>query len=397
MNRERLTSLRDQYRNGLLNDVLPFWIRHAVDKEQGGFFSALDRDGSLLDSDKAVWIQGRFTWLLASLYTHVEQNSEWLELARHGLDFLERHGTDPADGLMWFHLTRDGRPLRKRRYRFSEAFACLAHAALFRAAREPDHASRAVALFETFWDHWLHPEKGPGTPKFEPTRPAKAIGAPMIAMNLAQVCRESGVPGDWTQRVDECIREIDEHFVHGDIECVMETVAPDGSRLDHFDGRTLNPGHAIEAAWFILEEARHRANDPYLLELGTRMLDWMWRRGWDLEHGGMLYFVGVDGRPIEEYWHDMKLWWTHNETIIATLMAYSLTGEQRYAEMHAKVHAWTHAHFPDPEHGEWFGYLRRDGSVSNPSKGNRWKGPFHIPRMQWKCWQLCEELIEMHP
>ena len=122
------------------------------------------------------------------------------------------------------------------------------------------------------------------------------------------------------------------------------------------------------------------------------MLDWMWKRGWDNEYGGILYFVGVDERPVQEYWHDMKFWWPHNEAEIATLLAWQLTGEERYAAMHAQVHDWSWQHFPDPEHGEWFGYLHRDGTVSNPSKGTLWKGPFHIPRMMLMGWQICEEI-----
>ncbi|MCZ6671769.1 MAG: AGE family epimerase/isomerase [Verrucomicrobia bacterium] len=393
MNSDRLRELRNQYRSGLLEDVLPFWIRHGIDREHGGYFSALNRDGSLLDSDKSVWVQGRFSWLLATLYSTVEQNSEWLELAKHGLDFLDRYGSDPSDDLMWFHLTKEGSPLRKRRYRFSEAFACLANAAYYGATKEPSYAEKAVRLFDTFWKHWHDPGLAPGLPKFEPTRPAKSLGNPMIGLNMAQVCREAGIEGVWDARIDACIREIRDDFVHDDIECVMETVSPDGSRLNNFNGRTLNPGHAIEGVWFILQEAKHRGNDADLISLGTKMLDWMWKRGWDQEYGGILYFVGVDGKPVEEYWHDMKFWWPQNETIIATLLAHFLTGEEKYAEMHQKIHDWTYAHFPDSEYGEWYGYLHRDGSVSVPLKGNLWKGPFHIPRMQWKCWQLCEEWL----
>ena len=117
----------------------------------------------------------------------------------------------------------------------------------------------------------------------------------------------------------------------------------------------------------------------------------MWRRGWDAEYGGLLYFVDVNGLPVQEYWHDMKFWWPHNEAIIATLMAYQLTGDAKYARWHQQVHDWAYQHFADPEHGEWYGYLHRDGRISVPLKGNLWKGPFHLPRMQLVCWMLLAE------
>ena len=174
----------------------------------------------------------------------------------------------------------------------------------------------------------------------------------------------------------------------------MECVAPDGGILDHHDGRTLNPGHAIECAWFIMHEGRHR-NDTRLIALGTRILDCMWARGWDAEHGGLLYFTDLKGLPVQEYWHDMKFWWPHNEAIIATLLAWKLTGNSRYAEMHRLVHDWSFQHFPDTKHGEWFGYLHRDGSLSSRAKGTMYKGPFHLPRMLWFCWRELDPALAL--
>ena len=160
--------------------------------------------------------------------------------------------------------------------------------------------------------------------------------------------------------------------------------------VDHHDGRTLNPGHALECAWFVMHEGALRG-DKRLIQLGTTILDWMWARGWDTEHGGLLYFTDLFGKPVQEYWHDMKFWWPHNEAIIATLLAWQLTGEPRFAAMHAQVHDWSFKHFPDPEHGEWFGYLHRDGRLSSRAKGTIYKGPFHLPRMLWYCWQRLEQ------
>jgi N-acylglucosamine 2-epimerase len=225
--------------------------------------------------------------------------------------------------------------------------------------------------------------------KYEPTRPTKGISARMIAIATAQEIRahlgEVTVSGrTCTEWIDVCIAEIERDFVKPEHQAVMEAVAMDGGILDHLDGRMLNPGHAIECAWFIMHEGRLRA-DARLIALGVRMLDWMWERGWDREHGGLLYFTDLHGLPVQEYWHDMKFWWPHCEAIIATLLAWKLTGESRFAAMHSQVHDWSFAHFPDREHGEWFGYLRRDGSLSQQAKGNMFKGPFHLPRMLWFC------------
>ncbi|MCA9054641.1 MAG: AGE family epimerase/isomerase, partial [Planctomycetaceae bacterium] len=382
--------LRDVYRDGLLGDVVPFWTRHGVDRERGGFCTCLDRDGTIVDTDKGIWQQGRMAWLFGELYNTVEPRPEWLELCRQGLAFLDQYGYDPIDGRMWFHVTHEGRPIRKRRDAFSESFAAIAYGELARATGSDEAAARARQTFQRFLDHNLNPRGV--QPKFTDTRPTQSLGFPMITIAAAQELRDSiglETVDDWIDRSLESIRK---HFVHESLEAVLETVGPAGEVYDHFDGRTLNPGHAIEAAWFILREGEHR-DDRELVALGCRMLDWMWRRGWDAEHGGMLYFVDLHGGPVQEYWHDMKFWWPQNETIIATLLAYALTGDAKYATWHQQVHDWAYAHFPDVDHGEWFGYLHRDGRRSNTLKGSLWKGAFHLPRMQLECWRILERRL----
>jgi N-acylglucosamine 2-epimerase len=173
---------------------------------------------------------------------------------------------------------------------------------------------------------------------------------------------------------------------------LLENVGPEGEFLDEPDGREVNPGHAIETAWFIMEESRNRDNDQELLRRACCILDWSLEFGWDDEYGGILYFKDCKGYPSPRYEHDMKLWWPHNEAIYATLLAYHLTGESKYLEWHTKIHDWSYRYFPDRQNGEWYGYLHRDGTISSTLKGNMWKGPFHLPRMQLNCWKLLERI-----
>ena len=380
-----------QYRDALLNDTLPFWLNHAVDAEHGGIMTCLNRDGSIVDTDKGVWQQGRFCWLLGELYNNVDRCDAWLHIAESTARFLQQHCVDSGDGRMWFHVTRSGRPLRKRRYSFSESFAAIAYGELALATGRTEYRDLAVRAFEQFQRHST--DDDPVLAKFTSERPLKSIGVPMISLVTAQELRQSIGLTSADQTVDQCIAEICDDFMKPELEVVMESVAPDGSIVDHFDGRTLNPGHAIEAAWFILREADLR-NDEDLVQIGCRILDWMWARGWDREYGGLSYFVDLHGLPVQEYWHDMKFWWPHNEAAIATLYAWLLTGNDRYLNWHRQVSEWSQNHFADAEHGEWFGYVHRDGRLSSPLKGNLWKGPFHLPRMQYTCWQILEASLQ---
>ncbi len=391
--KEELQKLETFYSNQLLEDTVPFWFPRSYDKEYGGYLLMRDADGTLLDDDKAVWIQGRATWLLATLYNTVEKKEEWLEGAKSGYDFLNNHCFD-TDGQMFFHVARNGQPIRKRRYFFSETFYVIAAAAYAKASGDEQAAQNARKIFGNCIAYATGEKRL--QPKFKDTRPAKGIGVPMIMMNTAQQLRETIGDDRCDEWIEKWIHEIETYFVKDDIRCVMEQVAPDGSIIDHIDGRTLNPGHAIEGAWFILHEAIYRNNDPHLINLGCRMLDYMWERGWDKEYGGILYFRDVYNRPVQEYWQDMKFWWPQNEAIIATLLASLVTGDDKYTQWHKAIHDYAYTKFNDKVHGEWYGYLHRDGTIVQTAKGNLFKGPFHLPRQEWYCKKIIKEFLERH-
>ena len=228
MEESRQRELLAVYRDGLLNNTLPFWWPRCVDDEHGGFLLARDRDGSLLDTDKGMWQQCRATWLLATLYNTIEPRAEWLDWAKRGLDFISRHGFD-ADGRMWFHVTRAGAPIRKRRYVFTETFGAIAFAAMSKATGELGQGQKARDLFRLAKRHFTDPSLTES--KFTDTRPAKAIGARMIQMVTAQELRRNLGDESFTVDIDAAIEEIRRDFMKPDIECVMETVALDGSKI----------------------------------------------------------------------------------------------------------------------------------------------------------------------
>ena len=242
---------------------------------------------------------------------------------------------------------------------------------------------------------WYLSEPGLLEPKINPsTRTMKGLAVPMILIVTAQILRESNIEPDFcTNIIDQMIKEIHDDFMKEEFKGVLESVTNEGEIIDNFDGRMMCPGHSLEAAWFIIQESKFRNNDEKLLKIGLIILDWMLDWGWDKEYGGIYYYRDMKNYPIQEYWHDMKFWWPHNEAIIATLLAYIVTKDDKYANWHKLIHDWSYKHFPDQDYGEWFGYLHRDGRISVDLKGNMWKGPFHLPRMQLVCWKLLEEYI----
>ena len=388
--RSEIAALGARYRRELLDDTVPFWIEHAIDRERGGYLFCLDRSGTPYDTDKPIWIHGRFVWLLSTLYRTVAKQDDWLELAEHGVSFLKKYGFD-SDGRMFFLLDSEGRPLRKRRYLFSECFGVIGLAAYGRAAGDPESLNTAQRLFHLITDLYTHPDSLPqkGVPGARDTR---GIGMPMMLVATARELYDATGDEHARRWIDRGIEEILDFHVKRSPYRVVETVGVNGEYLDHIDGRRITPGHIIEAGWFILDEAKKRG-DSALVDEGTAMIDWAYEFGRDTEHGGILYYRDLEGKPETEYWHDMKFWWPHNEAIIAALLAYSLTRRESYLHMLRDVDRWSYDHFADPEYGEWIGYLHRDGRISTAAKGGIWKGPYHLPRMLLVCSSIAEEIV----
>ncbi len=392
MNKNRLSELRDLYRDTLIKDVLPFWMKHIRDDDYGGYLHHIDADGSLVSTDKAIWVTGRTVWLFSKCYNDVDQSPEWLDFARHGYNFLMKYGFD-TDGRMFYSVTRDGKPVRKRRYLFSECFTVMAMSEFGKATGDPSIIDEARKLYRRIIS--LHQTPDATTPpKYLPARSMKSLAMPMILIGITQELRRNGDDVFYRKTIDRFINEVLNHFLHHEHRALFENVGPLGElKLDIPEGRLLNPGHSLEAAWFIMEEGRQRKN-PALISAALPIIDYSLERGWDNEYGGILYFVDVEGKPPEPYEHDMKLWWVHLEALYACLLAYHLTGEQKYWDWFERIHTYSFDHFPDIKNGEWFGYLRRDGSIANTAKGTKWKGPFHLPRTLLNGWMLFEEMLQ---
>lgn len=389
MKQSRIEELRDHYRRTLLEDVIPFWMKHSPDREFGGYLNCLDRDGSVYNTDKAMWIQCRTVWTFSKLCNEIERREEWIRTARLGYEFITKHGFD-SDGRMHFVVTRDGRPLRKSRYLYTETFGVICCAAYSKATASEEALVQAKKTYRLLVDLYRSP--GRLTPKINPeTRSTISHAMPMILLSTTQELRRVDSDPLYREVVDQSIDQILNLFLKRDQRALFETVAPNGDRIDSPEGRCLNPGHAIETSWFLMHEAKER-NDTSLLKNALDILVWSLEWGWDKDYGGLLYFVDVEGKPTEQLEWDMKLWWPHTEALYALLLAHQLTGDPVFEKWYDRVHDWSFAHFPDKEYGEWFGYLHRDGSLALRLKGSMWKGPFHLPRALLYCYKLLEEM-----
>ena len=370
-----------------LDRCVNFWLKNGMDSVHGGVYTCLDRTGKIFSTDKSVWMQGRCGWIFAFLCSRYGVKPEWLAASKSCLDFMEKYCINRGAGdRMYFTATEDGQPLRQRRYCFSEAFYAMANAEYYGVTGEKECLDRARRAYDLYWElnHGMADPTGLGPKTIPETRTGRSFGIPMIYLNVTSVLMRVDPEHRklYEERAKSCVDDIFAYHVHPELKCVLENVGPNGeARLNYTEGRIVNPGHDIEGVWFLLEQAA-RTNDPSLVEKAETIFNWAITAGWDKEYGGLLYFVDCLGNPPEAYEHDMKLWWPHDEILIASLMLYRDTGKQEYLDWFYKTLDYSKAHFSDPEYGEWYGYLRRDGKPTEPAcKGSTFKGPFHLPRM----------------
>ena len=341
-----LKKLANQYKDELLDNVLPFWLEHSQDHEHGGYFTCLDRKGNVFDTDKFIWLQGR--------------------------EFLKKYGHD-GNYNWYFSLDRTGRPLVEPYNIFSYTFAVMAFGQLSLATGNQEYADIAMKTFDIVLSKTNNP-KGKWNKLYPGTRDLKG-------------CLE--------KTMEVCIHEVMEVFYRPELGgIIVENVLANGELSDSFEGRQVTPGHDIEAMWFIMDLGK-RLNRPDLIEKAKNITLTMLDYGWDKEFGGIYYFMDRKGCPPQQLEWDQKLWWVHIETLISLLKGYQLTGDKQCLDWFEKVHEYTWSHFKDNEYPEWYGYLNRRGEVLLPLKGGKWKGCFHVPRGLYQCWQILEDITKV--
>ena len=377
------------YKNELLEEIIPFWEKHSIDKEYGGYFTCLTDTGNVFDTDKFLWLQARQVWTFSKLFQEVEATERWKNIAVLGADFLEKYGRDD-DGNWYFSLNREGQPLVQPYNIFSDCFAAMAFGALYQIEPDPRYAEIAKTTFANILRRQENP-KGKYNKIVPGTRNLQNFALPMILCNLSLEL-EHLLGSDQVDQVSEQVIDlVMNRFYDEESGLVLENVSETGEFIDSFEGRLLNPGHAIEAMWFIMNLGI-RKKDKALIEKAEGIMFKQLEHGWDEKYGGIFYFMDCKGHPPQQLEHDQKLWWVHLETLVALAKTYAYNQNPKAKTWFEKVHDYTWNHFRDKKNGgEWYGYLNRQGEVHLPLKGGKWKGCFHVPRALLEVWKTLEE------
>ncbi|XP_071784123.1 N-acylglucosamine 2-epimerase-like [Asterias amurensis] len=380
-----------------LDSVMDYWLKYSNDNVNGGFFTCLGRDGKRYDDLKYCWLQGSQVWTYCKLYNTIPKyhTPEVLQAAKKGGAFLQNYVKNPATGKCYFIITKSGKAVKTKSNIFSECFYILAMSELARATLDQKYKLEAVKMLDQL-QHWVCvDDTGLGCPQLMGAPRVNSLSVAMVFLNLLDevTVNDVSLQEKYAQLEKWSIEQCLQHMQR-DGNVILETVSTDGKELPGADGRLMNPGHAIETGWFLLQCAvKH--NLPDLKKLAVdNFITKPFQSGWDLDNGGLFSFLDVDGlSPTQLEWN-MKLWWPHCEALIAFIMAYRETKEDRFLDMFEKVFDYTISRFIDPDHGEWFGYLSQEGKVTHDFKGGPNKGCFHIPRCLLLCTQILRKILK---
>lgn len=309
----------ETYKNELLKEVIPFWENHSLDQEFGGYFTCLNEKGEVYNTDKFIWLQARQIWTFSTLYQKVQKKVKWKEIALIGANFLKKNGRDES-GNWYFSLTRQGKPLVQPYNIFSDCFAAMAFGKLYEIEPKEEYAEIAKNTFKNILRR-QHDPKGKYSKIYPNTRSLQNFALPMILCNLSLELEPLLGSDKVSEVTEEVIDLVMNTFYDNETGLVLENVSEEGEFVDSFEGRLLNPGHAIEAMWFIMNLGI-RKNDKVLIEKAEQIMFQQLEHGWDEKYGGIFYFMDVKGHPPQHLEHDQKLWWVHLETLVALAKTY---------------------------------------------------------------------------
>ncbi|XP_029995738.1 N-acylglucosamine 2-epimerase isoform X2 [Sphaeramia orbicularis] len=339
-----------------LDKTVDFWLKYSHDTVHGGFFTCIGRDGKVFDELKYVWLQGRQVWMYCRLYRTMDRfhKPEILEAAKAGGTFLRKFARIMGSGGQWkcaFCLTREGKAVKIQRTIFSECFYVMAMDELSRATGDTDMQLEAEQMMEQLI-YWVQVDSsGLGRPHLPGDVPTNSMAVPMMLLCLVQQITEGRgqkVAEKYRDLGNWCVQQILQH-VQRDGTAVLENVSFDGTELQGCQGRLQNPGHALEAGWFLLQYSTQWGDKELQKTAISKFVEVPYQSGWDKEHGGLFYFLDVDGNCPTQ--------------------------------------------FPDAENGEWFGYLTQEGKVALDFKGGPFKGFFHVPRCLYMCERILDDLL----
>ncbi len=393
-----------QFRKELTENILPFWMRHTVDRENGGFYGTVSCDLKVdKEAPRAAVINARILWTFSAAY-RLLGNPEYREMADHAYAYILDKFWDKQYGGVYWLLDHLGNPISDRKQIYAQAFAIYGLAEYYRATGKAESLERAQQLFR------LIEEKSRD----------RAYGGYLEACG-----RDWGALDDLRLSAKDlnCPKSMNTHLhvmeaytnllrAWKDPELAARQKALLEATLDHIvDGATghfrmffdrqwnsltdhISFGHDIEGSWLIYEAAEV-LGDPELFararRLATEMAFAVYEQGLDKD-GSLFYEANSKGVLIDPNKH----WWAQAEAVVGFYNAWQLSRDVRFLEASRRAWEYIETHVVDKVHGEWHAKLTPQGvpftEKEDPNDAclvGPWKCPYHNGRV---CFEMMERL-----
>lgn len=381
-------ALLQRYRTELLDHVVPFWLRYGVDCKNGGICTCISDQGEVLSRDKYMWSQLRAIWSFAALYNRIEHRKEWLDVAEQIFAFVKEHGRD-EQGQWVFLVSPEGNPLQGATSIYADGFAIYGLTELAKATGNPEAIRLARETYSNVQQRLSRPGSYPTAPLPVPPG-AQAHGISMIfSLVFDELGHYLGDPAIVQAGLEHAERVMTV-FLCPEDQRLYEFAGLDNKLLEPPPGRTVNPGHALESMWFMIQ-IYQRQNRPERIRQAIEAIRWHIELGWDWEYGGIVLARDAQGSHWEKF-PDTKIWWPHTEALYALLLAYSISREDWCLEWLERVDDYAFKHFPVPGYGEWIQNLDRQGNKLETTVALPVKDPFHLARSLIQNINLLERL-----
>jgi N-acylglucosamine 2-epimerase len=398
-----LATLREEFKRDL-DEYVDFFMRHGIDFERGGFMCSLDHDGTLVDTNKFHWFQGRGIWVFSHLYLNFEKNPRYLEAARKTCDFMLRYFPQDKEKMRWATIVaKDGAVVKDYE---NDPFGCYfgieGMFELAAAAGDEKLFSEALDLYLRHYRFVRAPEAlfmtyPPGT---------RGFNMEMADLEIAtQVLRRKDIP-EVRRIADECLATIMDRFYDPEIKLYNEVLDKDLNRIPA-ERNQGNPGHGVEVMWMVMDEADRRRDAALFGRAKDRVLDLL-EIGWDHVYGGVVFGVNVGqgcyewpvvqpaGMTVEfrergEYSY-VKSQWSVSEVLIASLMAFEQGRDEWAARYFSQAKAVNDQKLSLRPHGFPLHLLFTDRGFTYQPHTMR-KDNYHYMRAAMHCLEMLDRMM----
>ena len=392
---ERLPRYIQQVEADLRENILPFWLKRARDKERGGFYGQLNDDsGVTKDAPRGALLTTRILWTFSAAYRRYPDPA-YLEMARWAFDDLMARFWDRQSGGLFWSISADGVPLDPRKVLYVQSFGVYSLSEFYLATGDRQPLDRAIELYGII-EKQAHDSKNLGyfeefTRDWKKTTARGGKGSAMGSLgqksqntHLHMLEAYTNLLRAWSDpRLKKNLAEL--------IEIMLSRIMdPSTNHLNLFFEENWKPsshefsyGHDIEFSWLITEAAEVLGDADLIVRArhaAEKVAEVTLREG--VESSGGIVAEGTSAGVTNTY----KEWWSQAEGAVGFANAFQLSGDVSYLDASMKTWDFIEQNLIDRKNGDWFIGIAKDGRVAGQTKISFWKCPYHNGR-------ACLELI----